>query len=137
MGAKLPRIRNAVFYAQCTMFATMMCIMGEPFFFLCALFGAAGLGVLLLTLKVREPVIQKVFFVLAGSAGAAALVTLAVFHILAWSGRTPGGDGGGITVAMLLLVCPALFLVGVTGSTACRIRAKSAARKMLPDKPVG
>ncbi len=129
MSSKSPRIRNAVFYVQCAMFVAMMCIMGEPFFLLCALFGAAGLGVLVLTFKVGEPILQKVFFLVAGTAGTAALVTAAVFHVLAWSGHTPGGDGGGITVAMLMLVCPALFVLGAIGGSVCRIRGKIAASK--------
>ena len=130
MNSKLLRIRNVVFYVQCAMFVAMMCIMGPRFFSLCALFGVAGLAVLLLTLKLDEPKLQKLFFILAGGAGTAALVTNGVFHILAWSGHTPGGDGGGITVPMLLIACPIGFLIGAIGVAVCRIRGRIAgARK--------
>lgn len=107
----------------------MMCTMGPSFFPLCALFGAAGVGVLLLTVVTREPVLQRILFWVAGGAGAAAILTLSIFHILVWAGHPPGGDGGGITVPMLLIICPVGFLIGAIGATLCHIGAKIAGAK--------
>jgi len=129
MNETLRQIRNVVFYVQCAMFVAMLCILGPRFFHLCAVFGVVGLATLMLSIKVVEPRIQKLFFILAGGAGTASLITLAVFYLLAWSGHTPGGDGGGITVPMLIVVCPALFLIGAVGSTVCRIKGRIAARR--------
>ena len=121
MNSKSLQFRNAALIVQLAGFAAMFCMLGPWFDIPCALFGAAGLVVLLLTIKLGEPRIQKLFFILAGVAGTGSLITLVVFNLLRCSGHTPGGDGGGITVAMLIVVCPILFLIGAVGSTVCRV----------------
>ncbi len=129
MKTTSPQIRNAAFYVQLAAFAAQFCLLGPLFDVPCTIFGLAGLIVLVLTLKLAEPTIQKVFFLLAGGAGTAALLTLAGFALLSWSGHTPGGDGGGITVGMLIVVCPALFLIGAVGGMVCRIKGRTSEKK--------
>lgn len=126
-----PRVRNAMFSVQCVFFAAMMGFMGPRFFPLCAAFGAAGVGVLILTLMTRDTMTQKASFLAAGGAGAAALLTVSIFHVLLWSGRPPSGDGGGFTVPMLLIVCPVVFLMGAVGVGLCRIATAIAGTKNI------
>ena len=138
------RIRNIAFYAQ---FATLISFFAllplldylklpRPGFprwvdLHLAAFSFLGLVVLLLTLKSSEARIQKASFLLAGGAGTALLITLAVFSIMRWCGHTPGGDGGGITVPMILL-CPLVFFFGAVSAIVCLIRGKIAEKKQAP-----
>lgn len=119
MKEMLPVIRNGAFALAVMLLLAMFSSMGTKFFPACALFGSAGLVVLVLTLMMSEPKLQKLFFILAGGAGTAALTTLTVFQIMVWSGHPPGGDGGGITVPMLLIICPITFLIGAIGAVSC------------------
>ncbi len=136
MKEMLPGSRGVVFGLTIMLFFAMFASMGPKFFPACALFGAAGLVVLVLTLMIKEPKIQKLFFILAGGAGTAALTTLTVFWIMAWSGHPPGGDGGGITVPMLLIICPLTFLVGTVGAIICLIVNSRSKRQPKPDDPI-
>jgi hypothetical protein len=126
------QIRNAAFYAQLVAYAALLAFFfgflrlpgisyGRSFDIFSTAFGVLGLPVLLLTFKVKESRLQKAFFLLAGAAGTGVVVTLAVFALLSWAGHTPGGDGGGLTVPMLL-GCPMAFLVGAVGALACLAR---------------
>ena len=129
MKTKSLRIRNAAFAVQLAGFVAMFCMLGPWFDIPCALFGAAGVVVWLLTIQLGEPGIQKLFFILAGVAGTGSLTTLVVFNLLRWSGHTPGGDGGGITVGMLIVVCPILFLIGAVGSLVFLIKGRITEKK--------
>jgi hypothetical protein len=113
------QIRNAAFYVMLPSF----------FLALLGLFGVsirscgipsmplalAGLAVVLLTIRLEEGSIQKCFFIVAGASGAGLAITLIVFDIMRMLGCPPGGDGGGITLPMILL-CPPLFIIGAVGS---------------------
>jgi hypothetical protein len=134
MKDMLPVIRNMAFFLMIVFFFSMWATLNPKFDIPCNLFGASGVVVLLLTIAVGEPRIQKVFFILAGVAGTAALITLNTFKFLSWIGHQPGGDGGGITVPMLIVVCPILFLIGSIGSIVCLIRsAVKGAKTSQPD----
>jgi hypothetical protein len=87
------------------------------------LFGLPGLVVFLVSFWVEERFWHKLVFCLGGGAAGALLITLVVFHVLSLLGRTPGGDGGGITVPMILL-CPPLFIIGSVGGIVVLIRSK-------------
>lgn len=125
------RVRNVMFCGQCAFFAAMMGFMGQPFFPLCTAFGAAGVGVLTLTPMIRDTTPRKAGFLVAGGAGTAAFLTVSVFHVLLWIGRPPSGDGGGITVPMLLIICPVLFLIGFAGVGLCGIAKAIAGSKTI------
>ncbi|MBI5822081.1 MAG: hypothetical protein HZA88_24170 [Verrucomicrobia bacterium] len=115
-------IRNGALLMQFMGFVGMLTTLNASFDIPCNIFGVSGLVVLLLTIKLGEPRIQKLFFILAGVAGAGSLIALNGFKLLAWFGHTPGGDGGGITVPMLIL-CPVLFLIGSIGAIVCLVRS--------------
>jgi len=126
MKQALPVIRNVAFGLMIFFFLILFASLGPGFDTPCNLFGSLGLVVLLLTVAIAEPKIQKVFFIIAGVAGTAALITLNSFKMLSWLGHQPGGDGGGITVPMLIVVCPILFVIGAVGSTVCLIKGRRA-----------
>lgn len=111
------------FFLMIVSFLSMLATLNPRFDIPCNAFGAFGVVVLLLTIAIGEPGIQKLFFILTGVAGTAALITLNAFKFLSWLGHQPGGDGGGITVPMLIVVCPILFLIGSVGSIVCLIKA--------------
>ncbi len=134
------RIRNAAFYAQLATFAAMAAFFlgvfrvpgishAQNYDLLSIVFGTLGLPVLLLTLMVKESGLQKLFFMVAGAAGAGVIITLGVFALLSWSGHTPGGDGGEITVPTLIIVCPILFIIGAVGGMVFLIKEGIAGRK--------
>lgn len=131
MNTNFSRLRNAAFCWQIVGFAAMFFMLGPLFDIPCVIFGAAGSVVLLLTIKLGEPIIQKLFFILAGGAGTGSLITLVVFNLLRWSGHTPRGDGGGITVAMLIVACPILFLIGAAGSIVFFIKGRTAEKRNI------
>jgi hypothetical protein len=123
MKTRLTRIRNVAFWM---MLLAAFLGLGMPQGWIGVpgtLFGVPGLVVLLLTFWVRERLIQKLFFILAGGAAAALFITLVVFNIMRFLGHTPAGDGGGITVPMIM-ICPPLFVVGAVGSMVFLIKAK-------------
>lgn len=128
MKARSPQIRNIAFYVAIVSF----------FLVLLTLFGVrsiqssgipsiplalAGLVVVLLTLRLKESVMQKCFFILAGGSGAGLAITLIVFDIMRMLGCPPGGDGGGITLPMIL-ICPPLFLIGAVGGIVFLIKGR-------------
>ena len=97
-------------------------------------FGLLGLMVVVLTTRLREARIQKIFFVLAG-ASAAGIPICAILHnlvyglFIAWFGKgfwerhVPGGDEP-VFFILALFVCPALFLIGTVGSIVLLIKGK-------------
>ena len=106
--------RNVAFGLMGLLFLALLASMGPRFEVPALLFGAAGLTVLILSCLTREPGMQRWLFLLAGGAGAAVMITLVVFRLLAWAGHTPGGDGGGLTVPVLI-GGPLVFLASGLG----------------------
>lgn len=142
MKDRLSTFRNVLFFAHLAMTAAMGAFFlgifrlpglsfGRNYDVLAVGFGVCGLAVLLLTAGVKERWLQKGFFLLCGAAGAGVLVTLAAFSLLSWAGHPPGGDGGGITVPMLI-GCPIAFLVGAVGAITCLIRGTRNERTRPP-----
>jgi len=82
----------------------------------------AGAVVVLATFRVKESIVHEFFFILAGASGAALAITLIVFGIMRMLGCPPGGDGGGITLPMIL-ICPPLFIIGAVGGIVCLVRS--------------
>jgi hypothetical protein len=122
MKEKLVIIRNTVFGLMILCFFVSVGSFSQMCDILFMPLGLPALAVVLLTIWVDEPRIQKVFFLLAGGAGAAMFITCAVFSIMRYFGHTPGGDGGGITVPMLL-GCPIVFIIGAVGAIVCLVRS--------------
>lgn len=120
-------IRTAVFGLMIVTFISLFFSLGPQFDIPCYILGVEGLILFVLTLLLRERMIQRIFFLLTGAAGAGFLITLGTFKILSLLGHQPGGDGGGPTVALLIIVFPALFLIGAIGSIVCVLRGQKAA----------
>lgn len=120
-------LRNAVFGLMIITFISLFFSLGPQFDIPCYILGVEGIVLFLLTLKQGERRWQKTFMLLAGGAGAGFLFTLGTFQILSRLGLQPGGDGGGPTVALLIIVFPALFLIGAIGSIVCLIRGNKSA----------
>lgn len=131
MKEKLLIIRNMVFYMTILLFFASVGSFRQMFDILFLPLGLPALAVVLLTIRVDEPRMQKVFFLLAGGAGAAMFITCAVFSLMRHFGHTPGGDGGGITVPMLL-GCPIVFIIGAVGAIVCLVKGSKAQDNSTP-----
>lgn len=113
------QIRNVAFYVTLPCFFLVLVIVfdratrssGIPSIPL----ALAGLAVLLATFRVKESILHKVFFILAGGSGAALAINMIV-------GPVGGGDGGGIFLPMIL-ICPPLFIIGAVGCIVFLIKA--------------
>lgn len=146
MKARSVHIRNATFAVLVAIFAILIMaiygLIGLPFFVIAVAavaFGLLGLLLVVLTARLREAKVQKVFFILAG-ASAAGMPLCAILHNLVyglfiiWFGKDFWGPGGDEPVFFILalLVCPALFLIGTVGSIVLLIRARIAQRRNAP-----
>lgn len=84
----------------------------------------AGLVVVLATFWVKESIVRKLFFILAGGSGTALAINLIV-------GPVGGGDGGGIFLPMIL-ICPPLFIIGALGGIVFHIKESVAKDSSTP-----
>jgi hypothetical protein len=133
---KMAKVRNIIFAAIVVTFALLVIgILGRnwqcgklPFSVV------AGLGILfcilaavmlVLTVKIKEPKIQKIFFILT-SGSAAGIPICAILHNVVYGLFFHGKGGGDEAVFFILaiIVLPALFLLGTIGSIATLIYAK-------------
>ncbi len=128
----LQHVRVGMLVLMVITFISLFLSLGPRFHTPCYVLGVEGLILVVLTLLLRERLVQKMFFLITGAAGSGFLFTLGAFQVLSWLGHKPAGDGGGPTVALLIIVFPALFLIGAIGSIVCLIRAPGAATKAEP-----
>lgn len=100
---------------------------------LAIIFGLLGLVLVVLTLRLQEPRLHRVFFLLTGIS--AALIPISVvLHNLVYAlcivffgeGFWEGGSDEPFFFILALIVCPALFIVGAVGSMAFLVRANIA-----------
>lgn len=129
MKEVLQTIRTGMLVLMILTFLMLLASLGPHFDTPCYILGVEGLILFVLTLLLRERMIQKIFFLTTGAAGSGFLFTLGTFAMLSWLGHQPGGDGGGPTVALLIIVFPALFLIGAVGSIVCLVRGRNAAKE--------
>jgi hypothetical protein len=132
MAPRYLQIRNAAFYLMLAAFASLFAMLGSFFDIPCNIVGVLGLLVVLLTIRLGENRMQKLFFILAGGAGAGYLITMTVFRVMGMLGHKPGGDGGGITVAMFFVVLPPLFIIGAVGSIVLLIKGRVRKNRNMP-----
>ena len=112
------QIRNVAFYMTLPSFFLVLVIVfdrairssGVPSIPL----ALAGLVVVLATFWVKESILHKVFFILAGGSGTVLAINMIV-------GPVGGGDGGGIFLPMIL-ICPPLFIIGALGGIVFHIK---------------
>ena len=118
MKSRALQIRNVAFYVTLpsfflvlvTVFGRAIGSSGIPSIPL----ALAGLVVVLATFWVKESILHKVFFILAGGSGTALAINMIV-------GPVGGGDGGGIFLPMIL-ICPPLFIIGALGGIVFHIK---------------
>jgi hypothetical protein len=134
MKAEAIQTRNTIFWVIIAIFAAMVVTIASGRRFLghkptmvvfaplLIIFGVMAVVLAVLSVRVKEPGIRKLFFVVTGisAAGIPVFVILhnLVFALCAKFGWAFWGEGGDEPVFFILalLVCPALFLVGALGS---------------------
>jgi hypothetical protein len=131
-GEKMKKVRNIIFSTLVVIFAVLVfLILGQggklPFFVLAGLgiiFALLGIVLVVLAIKLKEPRMQKIFFILTGGS-AAGIPICVVLHNLVYA-MFFHGKGGDEAVFFILaiIVCPALFVIGTIGSIATLIYAK-------------
>jgi hypothetical protein len=98
---------------------------------LAIIFGLLGLVLMVLTLRLREPRLDRVFFLLTGMS--AALIPISVvLHNLVYAlcivffgeGFWKGGSDEPFFLILAIVVCPTLFVIGAVGSSVLLIRSK-------------
>ena len=146
MKGRVSQIRNVVFCVLVAVFVVLsMALVGLislPLFETAIAFGLLGLVLVVLTSRLRETRIQKVFIILTG-ASAAGIPLCAILHNVlyglflvgfgegSWEKHTPGGDEPGFFI-LALVVSPTLFLIGTVGSIVLLIKARIAKRASVP-----
>lgn len=128
MKSRVLQIRNVAFYLALPSFFLVLVIVfdratrssGIPSIPL----ALAGLVVVLATFAVKESILHKVFFILAGGSGTVLAINMIV-------GPIGGGDGGGIFLPMIL-ICPPLFIIGAVGGIVFHIKDSVAKDSSTP-----
>lgn len=139
---KMIKIRNTVFAMLIVILAVLVFgILGRnicsghrlPFSVIAVLgiiFCVLGIVLVVLTVKLKEPKAQKIFFILTGGS-AAGIPICAILHnvvyglLILFFGKDFWGKGGDEAFFFILaiIVLPALFLLGTIGSIATLIYA--------------
>jgi hypothetical protein len=145
METKALRIRNVIFWALVVYFAAIiveganrwrvfgghrMPIWGfaAVAIVLCTLSAA----LVILTLKIKEPLLHRIFFLMTGLA-ALAIPVFAILHNVVYGLFFHGkaGEDEAVFFVLAVIVCPALFVIGMLGSIATllfgRLRKKNIA----------
>jgi hypothetical protein len=125
MKSRALQIRNVAFYVTLPSFFLVLVVLlgtssagGIPSIPL----ALAGMAVVLATFWLKESIVHKVFFILAGGSGTALAITLIVADSMSLLGcPSGGGDGGGIFLPMIL-ICPPLFIIGALGGIVFHIK---------------
>jgi hypothetical protein len=137
METKALRIRNVIFWTLVVIFAALVAGVGMAnrlrfweykrllLAVIAVVFFALAIALLVLTVKLKEPLIRKIFFILTG-ASAAGIPICGILHNLVYGLFYHGKAGEDEVVFFILavLVCPALFVLGMLGSIVLLISAK-------------
>ncbi|MGD0786309.1 MAG: hypothetical protein ABR969_10930 [Sedimentisphaerales bacterium] len=132
METKTTQIRNVIFWALVVIFAALVAHPGLGsrweykrllLVVIAVVFFALAIALLVLTVKLKEPLIRRIFFLLTG-ASAAAIPVCVILHNLVYGllillfGKEFWGKGGDEPVFFILaiIVCPVLFIIGMLGS---------------------
>jgi len=141
METKTLKIRNVIFWALVVFFAALVAGIANRWMFwghrmpllgfalgfaiIAVVFCALAAALVILTLKLKEPLIQRIFFLLTG-ASAVGIPICAILHNLVYGLFFHGKDGDeAVFFILAVIVCPALFVLGALGSIVLLISAKS------------
>jgi hypothetical protein len=130
----MEKLRNIVLALLAAIFAVLMVsIFGLnermslrhlPMFVLLAMacaFCVLGIVEVVLSVKIKEAKVKKLFFILAGAA-AAGIPVCAILHNVVYGLFFAGKSGDeAVFFILALIVCPILFIVGTLGSIVCGI----------------
>jgi hypothetical protein len=137
MEAKALQIRNAIFWALIAIFAILVAVLvtgwgrrwgpklsSSTMIFLAITFFALAAMVVVLTVKLKEPGIRKLFFIVTG-ASAVGIPICVILHNLVYAlfFHGKGGDEA-VFFILAIFVCPALFVIGAVGSIVLLISAR-------------
>lgn len=143
MNTTSQKLRNVTFFVLVAVFALLVALfspagrfIGAPVLVHIVLaLGLVLLGMFLvvLTLRLSEPRIQKMFFLLTGAAAAAIPVCVilhnVVYGLFIWwfdeGFWARHGSDEPVFFIMAIIVCPALFLIGSMGSIVLLIAARA------------
>jgi len=128
METKALQIRNVIFWALVVIFAALVAGIAKRWFFcghrmpllvfavIAIIFCALAITLLVLTLKLKEPLIRRIFFILTG-ASAAGIPICVILHNLVYGLFFAGTQGDeAVFFILAVIVCPALFVIGMLGS---------------------
>lgn len=133
METKALRIRNVIFWALVVFFAALVAHPGLGsrweykrllLVIIAVVFFALAIALLVLTLKLKEPLIRRIFFLLTG-ASAVGIPIFAILHNVVYGLFFAGTQGDeAVFFILAVIVCPVLFLIGMLGSIVLFISAR-------------
>jgi hypothetical protein len=128
METKTTQIRNVCFWALVVIFAALVADIGMVnrlrfweykrllLAVIAVVFFALAIALLVLTVKLKEPLIRRIFFLLTG-ASAVGIPIFVILHNLVYGLFFAGKQGDeAVFFILAVIVCPALFVVGMLGS---------------------
>jgi hypothetical protein len=144
METKTLKLRNAIFWLLVVIFAALV---ASPrlanwwrfweykrllLVVIAVVFFALAIALLVLTVKLKEPLIRRIFFLLTG-ASAVGIPICVILHNLVYGLFFHGkaGEDEAVFFILAVIVCPALFVIGMLGSivilASARFRKKNIA----------
>jgi len=136
METKALQTRNVIFWALVVFFAALVAGVGMVnrlrfweykrllLAVIAVVFFALAIALVVLTLKLKDPLIQRIFFILTG-ASAVCIPIFAILHNVVYGLFFHGKDGDeAVFFILAVLVCPALFVLGMLGSIVLLILAR-------------
>ncbi len=136
MRNKTSTLRNAALFGLIVLFALTLLFFALVRLFtvaavLAIIFGLLGLVLVVLTLRLQEPRLYRVFFLVTGISAAAIPISV-VLHNLVYAlcivffgeGFWEGGSDEPFFFILAIIVFPALFVIGAVCSTVLLIRFK-------------
>jgi phosphatidylserine synthase len=136
METKTLRIRNVIFWALVVFFAALVADIGMVnrlrfweykrllLAVIAVVFFALAIALLVLTVKLKEPLIRRIFFILTG-ASAVCIPIFVILHNVVYGLFFHGKDGDeAVFFILAVLVCPTLFVIGMLGSIVVLISAR-------------
>jgi hypothetical protein len=143
METKALRTRNTIFWALVVIFAALVGGIANRWRFwghrlplwglaiIAVIFCGLAAALLVLTLKLKERGIRKAFFLLTG-ASAAGIPICAILHNLVYGLFYYGKDGDeAVFFILAVMVCPALFVLGILGSIVLLVSARLKKRNLI------
>jgi hypothetical protein len=141
MKTKALQTRNIIFWVLVVFFAALVAGMGMAnrlrfweykrllLAVIAVVFFALAIALLVLTVKLKEPFIQRIFFLLTG-ASAVGIPICVILHNLVYGLFFHGKDGDeAVFFILAVLVCPALFVIGMLGSIVLLLSARLREKK--------